>query len=88
MSKDFIYIRVLTRMLENNAFSVLHYITLAALRYIASRFIPPWNFHAQLSAAASQRRKTARCALSIILPGLSYHDSMSMFNMASLENDL
>ena len=65
MSKDFIYIRVLARLLESNAFSVLYYILKVTLHYttlcyIASRFILPWNFHAQLSAAALQRREAAR----------------------------
>ena len=49
-----------TCSLQNNAFSVLHYVIklpYTTLCYIASKFIPPWNFRARLYyAAASQPR--------------------------------
>ena len=45
MSKDFIYIHVLARLLENNAFSALHYIIKVTLHYL---MLHPFEIHSTL----------------------------------------
>ena len=66
MSNDFIYMRVLTRLLENNTFSVLHYIIKVTLAHLTlHRFEIHSTLELSCTALCCHLTKTRGCLLAI-----------------------